>query len=191
MRDDTFLFGIGVEQEAVGVEASSVRITGVHRGVTFRDESFRVRVATDGVEKGVVKNSGSAGHFGGNVTEVRNRERRNDHRALDVGDEPVQPIQRAIRAERTVVVGQRNKRPFIESDAELKCEFPSQRRVEVQGARQLDFEVVAFAVHRNRSQQHRCGEVFVAVRPGHQSDREKDRVNSTSRSEFNRLVVDA
>ena len=191
MGDDSLLLGIRIEQQAVGIEASRVRIPRVYRCVTLSKDAHRVRVPADRIEQRVVENSSGTHHVRRNITQIGDRECGDNHCTVNVGNETVQPIERTVRSERPVVIGQRDESPLIKGDSELVSEFASESGVEVQSARQLNLEVVPFAVHRNRTQQHRCREMLVAVHPGHEADGEEHRVDSACGGEFDRFVVDA
>ena len=91
--------------------------------MTFGDDTLGVRVPANRVQQRMFQYSRCTHHLGCHVAEVRDRERRNNHRAVNVGDQSVQPIEGAVRSERTVVVGQGDKRPFIERDPELISQF--------------------------------------------------------------------
>ncbi|CAB4870164.1 unannotated protein [freshwater metagenome] len=191
MSNDSFLFGVCIEQEAVGVKASRVRITRVYRCVTLSHYASCVRIPADCIEKRVVENSGGAHHVRCDITQIGNCQRGNDHGAVDVRDEPVQPIERPVGAERPVVIGQGDERPLIKCNTKLVGELAGESGIKVQRTRQLNLEIVPFAMHRNRTQQHRGREMLVAVRPGHETDSEEHGVDSACCGEFDRFVVDS
>ena len=191
MGNNAFLLGIRITKQAVGIQTSSVGVPRVDRGVAFSENALGVRVPANRVQQGVFQYPGSTHHLGCDVAEVRNRERRNDHRAVDVRDESVQPIKGAIGPERAVVIGEGDERPLVERNSELIREFARQCWIEVESPRELDLEIIAFSVHRDGAQQHGGGEVLVTIRPRHETDSEIDGVNSASRGEFDRFVVDA
>ena len=89
MCDDSFLLGVRIEQQAVCVKASRVRIPWVDRCVALGEELHRVGVSADRVEERVVENSSGTNHVGRHVTQIGNRECGDDHGAINVRNEPV------------------------------------------------------------------------------------------------------
>ena len=123
MGNNSFLFLICIKNQSIRVEAPGIGVSGVHCGMAFVDESLSIVVSTQCIENRVVKEFGCARHLKRDVREVRYGKSWRDRDIVEVRDEPPQPVESAIRAERAVVIGQCDECSVIESNAELFVKF--------------------------------------------------------------------
>ena len=91
--------------------------------MAFLDKSHGVVVAAENIENWVVKEFRCARHLKRNVRQVCHGKSWRDRDIVEMCDEPAQSVERTIRAERAVVVGEGNKCSLIEGDSELFVQF--------------------------------------------------------------------
>ena len=191
VRDDVLLLGVGVEQQQVGLGRALV---GGHRGdrrLALLHCPAGARVAGDRVEHRVGEVAGVGGERRPNLGERRDDEARGDRETVEVRGEAAQAVERRVRLEGAVVVGEGDEGLLVEVQRELAGQLAGERRVQHEAVEQRQLDLAAAATQAQGTQEQRGAEGLAAVAPADHADAERNGVDAAHARELKALVGDA